>query len=145
MGLYKIKVFLSCVDWLLMTYFSLNATDFLERLRGQKLVFVGDSLNRNMWESLVCVLRESIPDKTGVYEISGRTEFKKKGFYAFRFEASFWYSLSILLGVNIVMVSHFEISQCCNCRIIIVQWTLLVHHSSFKNRLSKEKTVRLRH
>ncbi|KAJ0491050.1 putative PC-Esterase, protein trichome birefringence-like 2 [Helianthus annuus] len=69
--------------------FSLNATDFLERLRGKKLVFVGDSLNRNMWESLVCILRESVTNKSRVYEISGRHEFKKKGFYAFRFEASF--------------------------------------------------------
>lgn len=64
-----------------------NASDFLERLRGQKLVFVGDSLNRNMWESLVCILRHGVEDKTRVYEISGRHEFKKKGFYAFRFEA----------------------------------------------------------
>ncbi|XP_073146226.1 protein trichome birefringence-like 2 [Henckelia pumila] len=63
-----------------------NATKFLERLKGKKLVFVGDSLNRNMWESLVCLLRHSIPDKNRVYEISGRSEFKKKGFYAFRFE-----------------------------------------------------------
>ncbi|XP_073021946.1 protein trichome birefringence-like 2 [Primulina eburnea] len=63
-----------------------NATEFLERLRGKKLVFVGDSLNRNMWESLVCLLRHSISDKKRVYEISGRSEFKKKGFYAFRFE-----------------------------------------------------------
>ncbi|KAG5520855.1 hypothetical protein RHGRI_033430 [Rhododendron griersonianum] len=38
---------------------SFNATDFLERLRGKKLVFVGDSLNRNMWESLVCILHQS--------------------------------------------------------------------------------------
>lgn len=64
-----------------------NATDFLTRLRGQKLVFVGDSLNRNMWESLVCILRHGVENKTRVYEISGRHEFKKKGFYAFRFEA----------------------------------------------------------
>ncbi|GMH31125.1 hypothetical protein Nepgr_032968 [Nepenthes gracilis] len=65
---------------------SLNATDFLQRLTGKKLIFVGDSLNRNMWESLVCILRHGIRKKNRVYEISGRTEFKKKGFYAFRFE-----------------------------------------------------------
>ncbi|ESQ29401.1 hypothetical protein EUTSA_v10023395mg [Eutrema salsugineum] len=64
----------------------LNGTDFLEKLRGKKLVFVGDSINRNMWESLVCVLRHSLKDKKRVYEISGRREFKKRGFYAFRFE-----------------------------------------------------------
>lgn len=69
-------------------FLSLNSTDFLERLRGKRLVFVGDSLNRNMWESLVCILRHSLRSKKRVFEVSGRREFKKKGFYAFRFEAS---------------------------------------------------------
>lgn len=53
------------------------------------MVFVGDSLNRNMWESLVCILRHSLKYKKRVYEISGKREFKKKGIYAFRFEASY--------------------------------------------------------
>ncbi|XP_026442055.1 protein trichome birefringence-like 2 [Papaver somniferum] len=30
----------------------LNATDFLERLRGKKFVFAGDSLNRNMYKAI---------------------------------------------------------------------------------------------
>ncbi|CAN0923965.1 Protein trichome birefringence-like 2 [Linum grandiflorum] len=59
----------------------LNATDFLERLRGKKLVFVGDSLNRNMWESLVCILSHSITNKTKVHEISGKTDFKRLQLY----------------------------------------------------------------
>lgn len=78
--------------FMIIFFFSLNATDFLERLRGKKLVFVGDSLNRNMWESLVCILRHSLKNKNRVYEISGKSEFKKKGIYAFRFEASFHYN-----------------------------------------------------
>lgn len=69
--------------------FRLNATDFLERLRGKRLVFIGDSLNRNMWESMVCILRRGVKKKKRVHEISGRSDFKKKGIYAFRFEASF--------------------------------------------------------
>eukprot|EP00253_Pinus_taeda_P000922 PITA_00922 len=64
----------------------LNATDMLERLRGKRLTFVGDSLNRNMWESLVCILRHVVEDKGRVYEISGRHDFKTQRFYAFRFE-----------------------------------------------------------
>ena len=58
----------------------------LEMLRDKRLAFVGDSLNRNMWESLVCILRHAVQDKEQVYEISGREDFKKEGFYAFRFE-----------------------------------------------------------
>ncbi|KAH7658904.1 PC-Esterase protein [Dioscorea alata] len=65
---------------------SLNATDFLERLRGKRLLFVGDSLNRNMWESLVCILRHSVNHKNKVYEASGKRQFKTRGYYSFRFE-----------------------------------------------------------
>ncbi|XP_055810323.1 protein trichome birefringence-like 2 [Solanum dulcamara] len=97
---------------------SLNATDFLERLRGQKLVFVGDSLNRNMWESLVCILRHSIRDKKRVYEISGRHEFKKKGFYAFRFEDY-------------------------NCSVDFVSSPFLVRQSAFKGKNGSFETLRL--
>ncbi|XP_057866561.2 protein trichome birefringence-like 2 [Cryptomeria japonica] len=63
-----------------------NATDMLERLRGKRLSFVGDSLNRNMWESMVCSLRHAVANKSRVYEISGRKQFRAEGFYAFRYE-----------------------------------------------------------
>lgn len=58
----------------------------LKILKGKRLVFVGDSLNRNMWESLVCSLRESLVNKSRVFEASGRREFRTQGFYSFRFQ-----------------------------------------------------------
>ncbi|GAV61959.1 PC-Esterase domain-containing protein/PMR5N domain-containing protein [Cephalotus follicularis] len=97
---------------------SLNATDFLEKLRGKKLVFVGDSLNRNMWESLVCILHHSVGNKKRVNEISGRTEFKKKGFYAFRFEDY-------------------------NCTVDFVGAPFLVRESTFNGRNESYETLRL--
>ncbi|KAM3368539.1 hypothetical protein ACQJBY_016820 [Aegilops geniculata] len=63
----------------------MNVTDFLERLRGQRIIFVGDSLNRNMWESLVCTLRHGVRNKKNVYEKSGKNQFKARGFYSFKF------------------------------------------------------------
>lgn len=49
---------------------------------------MGDSLNRNMWESLVCILRHAVQDKTRVFEASGKKRFKTSGYYSFRFKVS---------------------------------------------------------
>ncbi|GKD56618.1 uncharacterized protein Tco_1290005, partial [Tanacetum coccineum] len=81
---------------------SLNATDFLERIKGKKMVFVGDSLNRNMWESLVCILRHSLEGKNMVFEISGRKNFHKRGYYAFKeFEKKGLRKTKCCLGLQI--------------------------------------------
>lgn len=72
----------------------------LERLRGKRLVYVGDSLNRNMWESLVCTLRNSVKDKRKVFEASGREEFRTEGSYSFVFEVVFSSQLMALLVLH---------------------------------------------
>ncbi|KAL8224719.1 hypothetical protein R6Q57_017276 [Mikania cordata] len=38
-----------------------DAKAVVERLRGKRLLFVGDSLNRNQWNSMICMLHSSIP------------------------------------------------------------------------------------
>ncbi|KAF3448043.1 hypothetical protein FNV43_RR08751 [Rhamnella rubrinervis] len=37
-----------------------NATALLERLRNKRLVFVGDSLNRGQWVSMICLLESAV-------------------------------------------------------------------------------------
>ncbi|XP_042482760.1 protein trichome birefringence-like 4 [Macadamia integrifolia] len=86
----------------------LDGKEMLDMLRGKRLAFVGDSLNRNMWESLVCVLRESVTDKNQVFEISGRVELKTEGFYSFRFEE---YNCSIEFIRSPFLVEEWEFTD----------------------------------
>ncbi|PKA51879.1 hypothetical protein AXF42_Ash008108 [Apostasia shenzhenica] len=56
-----------------------NATRLLESLRGKRLAFVGDSLNRNQWISMLCLLDSVIPDHLKSMKANGSlTSFKIK-------------------------------------------------------------------
>ncbi|XP_057782218.1 protein trichome birefringence-like 6 [Salvia miltiorrhiza] len=63
-----------------------NASKMLELIRGKRLVFVGDSLNRNQWESMLCLLMRGVKDPRKVYEARGRKITKDRGNYCFKFE-----------------------------------------------------------
>lgn len=57
----------------------------LEMLRGKRLAFAGDSLNRNQWESMMCLLREAVSDPARIHETRGRKITKERGDYNFKF------------------------------------------------------------
>nr|POE69498.1 protein trichome birefringence-like 5 [Quercus suber] len=63
-----------------------NAADFLMRLRGKRLMLVGDSMNRNQFESMLCLLREGLPNKSRMYEVHGHKISKGRGYFVFKFE-----------------------------------------------------------
>lgn len=38
-----------------------NGVDFLTRMRGKSIMYVGDSLGRNQWESMICMISAAAP------------------------------------------------------------------------------------
>ncbi|CAN1235940.1 Protein trichome birefringence-like 10 [Linum perenne] len=59
----------------------------LESLRNKRLVFVGDSVGRNQWESLLCMLASSLPaNSSSIYEVNGNPITKHTGFLVFMFK-----------------------------------------------------------
>ncbi|WJX11310.1 hypothetical protein P8452_01936 [Trifolium repens] len=83
----------------------LDGHKMLDLLRGKRLVFVGDSINRNMWESLICILRNSVKDKSKVFEANGRVHFKGESSYSFVFKD---YNFSVELFVSPFLVQEWE-------------------------------------
>ncbi|XP_047093109.1 protein trichome berefringence-like 7 [Lolium rigidum] len=59
----------------------------LERLRGRRVVFVGDSMSRTQWESFICMLMPGVHDPASVYEVNGNQITKVIRFLAVRFDA----------------------------------------------------------
>nr|XP_025883003.1 protein trichome birefringence-like 11 [Oryza sativa Japonica Group] len=70
-----------------------DAKNLLETLRNRRLVFVGDSIGRNQWESMLCMLATAVAfagdgdgDKAAsIYEVNGSPITKHEGALSFRF------------------------------------------------------------
>lgn len=98
-------------DCFCLASFRFDGKKMLKMLRGKRVVFVGDSLNRNMWESLVCSLRSTLEDKNRVSKIIGKqSNLPNEGFYGFRFNVSVSQN-RILRWFILVLVMNFDI--CC--------------------------------
>ncbi|KAK9076260.1 hypothetical protein SSX86_004593 [Deinandra increscens subsp. villosa] len=48
-----------------------DGPNFLEKLRGKSIMFVGDSLSKNHWLSLLCMIHSSLPSTPYLVKISG--------------------------------------------------------------------------
>ncbi|KAG6744007.1 hypothetical protein POTOM_052711 [Populus tomentosa] len=62
-----------------------NASEILNRGRNGRVVFAGDSVGRNQWESFLCMLAQGVANKSSIYEENGNPITKHKGFLSMRF------------------------------------------------------------
>ncbi|XP_058078670.1 protein trichome berefringence-like 7 [Magnolia sinica] len=79
-----------------------NVQGVLESLRGKRVVFVGDSMSRTQWESLICILMTGVEDKKSVYEINGNKITKQIRFLGTRF-SSFNFTIEFFRSVFLVV------------------------------------------
>ncbi|KAF2307761.1 hypothetical protein GH714_031514 [Hevea brasiliensis] len=73
-------------------------------VRGKRLVFVGDSLNR-ICGNLVCILKGSVKDPSQVFEANGRHHFRGEASYSFIFKD---YKCTIEFFVSPFLVQEWE-------------------------------------
>ncbi|KAF4370455.1 hypothetical protein F8388_016192 [Cannabis sativa] len=78
-----------------------NVQRLLERFRGKKVVFVGDSMSRTQWESLICLLMTGVQDKKSVYEVNGNEITKQIRYLGVRF-GSFNFTIEFYRSVFLV-------------------------------------------
>ncbi|KAG7580862.1 PC-Esterase [Arabidopsis suecica] len=79
-------------------------------LNGGKLLemIVGDSLNKNMWESLVCILKGSVKDESQVFEAHGRHQFRWEAEYSFVFKD---YNCTVEFFASPFLVQEWEVTE----------------------------------
>lgn len=79
----------------------LDVRNVLEMLRSKRIVFVGDSMSRTQWESLICLLMSGVADKRTVYEMNGNKITKRIRYLGVRF-SSFNFTVEFFRSVFLV-------------------------------------------
>lgn len=91
-------------------FYSFNATLMLETLRGKRMMFVGDSLNRGQYVSMICLLHSLIPDgakSMETFDSDSRTVFTAK--VTFHWILIFLYQLlTCQMYIHILLKSNFH-------------------------------------
>lgn len=60
--------------------------EFEKLIRKKRVVFAGDSIARNHWESLLCMLSIAVSNKSSIYEVNGNPITKHEGHLVFKFD-----------------------------------------------------------
>lgn len=80
-----------------------SVQSFLQVFRNKRIVFVGDSMSRTQWESLICMLMTGVEDKRSVYEVNGNEITKQIRFLGVRFSS---FNLTIEFFRSVFLVQH---------------------------------------
>lgn len=62
-------------------------------------------MNRNQFESILCLLREGLSNKSRMYEIYGHKITKGRGYYVFKFEVTLKIAICLHFFLNQLMCS----------------------------------------
>ncbi len=76
-------------------------------------MLVGDSMNRNQFESILCLLREGLHNKSRMYEIHGHKISKGRGYFVFKFEVATPYCILLMFLYDFKDICiHFSFIRC---------------------------------
>lgn len=75
-----------------------------QMFENKRIVFVGDSMSRTEWESLICMLMTGVEDKKSVYEVNGNKITKQIRYLGVRF-SSFNFTIEFFRSVFLVQHS----------------------------------------
>ncbi|CAN1762700.1 Protein trichome birefringence-like 6, partial [Linum perenne] len=116
-----------------------SASRMLEVIRGKRLVFVGDSINRNQWESMLCMLSEAVKDPRKLYETRRRRITKKGGPYCFRFVVISFCELKFQFTDLLIV----QIQQDYECTVEYYLSHYLVHEGKARIGRKRFQTLRI--
>ncbi|KAB1225747.1 Protein PMR5 [Morella rubra] len=90
---------------------SFNGVDFLLKMRGKTVMFVGDSLGRNQWESLICMISVAAPT-TPTQTIRGEPlstiKFLDYGVSISFYRAPYLVDIDMLQGKRVLMLEEIS-------------------------------------